>query len=370
MAGTGQDKQDRTEKPSAKHKRDARQQGQVAKTRELGGWLSLLVVAQVLPAIMRSATSHLTGLFGQVANVITDPTPAAALRTMSSGLALAVTISWPVIALAAALSLFATVAQVGFVFSLKAAAPQFSRLNPIAGIKQLLSPATAWSLVKEVLKLVVVGLLSYQVIGAMVREIVLAQPTGLGAVIAYTAETLLGLVREVAVAGLVIAVGDYAYQRHQTSTQLKMTKQEVKEENRQQQGDPLLKGAIRRKQVSLSRSRMMAAVAGADVVVTNPTHVAVALRYEPGQGQAPRVVAKGSDQLAARIRQEARAHGVPVVEDPPLARAVFGACELDAVIPVELYVAVARLLAFVLSLPAVVKASGIVHRRPSSAMVG
>lgn len=366
MAG---DKQDRTEKPSAKHKREARESGQIAKTRELAGWLSLLAVVEVLPAVMRDAIGRLTSLFAQVAQVVAAPTPASALRVLDSALAQAVSILWPVLALVAALSLLATVAQVGFLFSLKAAAPQFSRLNPITGIKNLFSPATLWNLVKEVMKLAIVGLLSYQVIDAMVREIALAQPTGLGPVVSYTAATLLGLLRAVAVAGLLVAVADYAYQRHRTSTQMKMTKQEVKEENRQQQGDPLLRGAIRRKQVSLSRSRMMAAVAGADVVVTNPTHVAVALRYEPGQGHAPRVVAKGADQVARRIREEAQAHGVPVVEDPPLARAVFGACELDAVVPAELYVAVARLLAFVFTLPAVVKASGTVHRRPHSAMV-
>lgn len=367
MAG---DKQDRTEKPSAKHKREARQDGQIAKTRELAGWLSLLGVAEVLPGTMRDATGRLRGLFAQVAGVIAAPSPEAALRMLDSGLSQAVSILWPILALVATLSLFATVAQVGFLFSLKAAAPKFSRLNPITGIKNLFSPATAWNLVKEILKLAMVGLLSYQVIDAMVRRIALAQPTGLGPVVTYTASTLLGLVREVAVAGLLLAVADYVYQRHRTSTQMKMTKQEVKEENRQQQGDPLLKGAMRRKQVSLSRSRMMAAVAGADVVVTNPTHFAVALRYEPSRGHAPRVVAKGADEVARRIREEAQIYGVPIVEDPPLARAVFGACDLDAVVPAELYVAVARLLAFVFTLPAVVKSSGTVHRRPHSAMVG
>jgi flagellar biosynthetic protein FlhB len=150
---------------------------------------------------------------------------------------------------------------------------------------------------------------------------------------------------------------------------LKMTKQSVKEENRQSQGDPAVKGKIRSAQMRLSRSRMMAAVLTADLVIVNPEHYAVALRYEIGARQAPRVGAKGADEMAIRIREQARDHHVSVVEDPPLARAVYAVCEIDDQIPQELFVAVARLLAFVFMLPAIVKSSGAVHHRPTSAPV-
>ncbi len=151
--------------------------------------------------------------------------------------------------------------------------------------------------------------------------------------------------------------------------QLKMSKQQVKEESRQQDGDPLVKRAIRRKQITMSRNRMMAAVSGADVVVTNPPHYSVAIRYEAGAGLAPVVVAKGAGLVALKIREKATESKVPIVEDPPLARAIYGACDIGSPIPTELYLAVARLLAFVFTLPAMVRASGHVHRRPSTALV-
>ncbi len=366
MAGN---RDDRTEKPTAKRKRDARREGQIAKTPELAGWLSLLAVTEAAPSLLRSATTRIEGVFAQASHVMANPTAPGALAVFESGLGQAVFVTLPILGMVGALALFATVSQVGFVVATKAAAPKLSRLNPIEGLRNLLSPATLWALAKEILKLAVVGLLSYQVISGMVRELVDAQPTGLGPVVTYAAGRILAMVREVAGAGLLIAVGDYAYQRHRIGKNMKMTKQEVKEEARNQEGDPHLKGAIKRKQRQLSRMRMMAAVAGADVVVTNPTHYAVALRYDPDAGQAPRVVAKGADEVARRIREEAHEHAVPVVEDPPLARALYAACDVDALVPHELYVAVARLLAFVFMLPAVVRASGSVHRRPTSAMI-
>jgi flagellar biosynthetic protein FlhB len=131
----------------------------------------------------------------------------------------------------------------------------------------------------------------------------------------------------------------------------------------------VVKGQIRRKMMRTSRARMMAAIAGAEVVAVNPTHYAVALKYEPGHGRAPTVVARGVDELARRIRDEGRKHKVPVVEDPPVARAIYSACEIDEQIPAEMYVAVARLRAFVFTLPAIVRSAGAVHRRRTSAMV-
>jgi flagellar biosynthetic protein FlhB len=359
---------DRTEKPTAKRRKEARQEGRVARTPELAGWLGILVITSLLPTVLRSATGRVTGVVGQVSQVIARPTPAAALAVFESGLTQTFDILLPVVGLLGVLALVANVAQVGFLFATKAAAPTLSRLNPLEGIRRLFSPATVWQLVKELGKLLLVGLFAYRTIDGMVQHLVGTPPVGLGPVLTYTGGELLGLVREVAAGGLVLAIGDYAYQRHRTNKALKMTKQEVKDELRQQQGSPEVKRALRRKARSLTRMRMMAAVAGADVVVTNPTHYAVALRYEPLSGAAPRVVAKGADLVALRIREEAHRHGVPVVEDPPLARAVHAACEVDDLVPRELYVAVARLLAFVFTLPVAVRGSGVVHRRLVSSM--
>ncbi|MFC0082810.1 flagellar biosynthesis protein FlhB [Aciditerrimonas ferrireducens] len=360
---------ERTEKPTPKRRREARQEGQIAKTPELAGWLAVLVASMALPAAFGYGERRVVGVLAQANHVMADPTSAGALAVLRTGLVAAAEIVLPVAGVMAAVSLVVTAAQVGPVLAWKAARPQFSRLNPLTGIKRLFSAQSLWMLAKEVLKLAVIGALAYRTMDAMVRLMLGAQLTGIGPAVAYAGGALVGLVRQVALAGLVLAGFDYAFQRRRVGQQLKMTKQEVKEEFRQHEGDPLLKGQIRKKQRALSRLRMMAAVAKADVVVTNPTHVAVALRYEPGSGQAPRVVAKGADHLAARIREEARRHGVPVVEDPPLARALHAACDLDDLVPVELYLAVARLLAFVFTLPDVVRRSGRVHRRPVSAMV-
>jgi flagellar biosynthetic protein FlhB len=361
---------DRTEKPTAKRKREARREGTIARSPEVASWLSILVVVSVLPWALHGATERVTAVVGEASQVMARPTAAGALAVMEAGLSQALDIVLPVVGLLGVLALVANVAQVGFVVATKAAAPTWSRLNPIAGLRKLFSPQTLWQLVKELGKLALVGLLAYQAIAAMVHRIVGAPPAGLGPVVAYAGGVLVGLVREVAVGGLVLAVGDYAFQRRRVGKQLKMTKEEVKEERRQSEGSPEVKRAQRRKAMSLSRMRMMAAVAGADVVVTNPTHYAVALRYEPETGLAPRVVAKGADLLALRIRDEAARHQVPVVEDPPLARAVYAACEVDGVVPRELYVAVARLLAFVFTLPVAARGAGVVHRRPVSTMTG
>lgn len=359
---------DKTEKPTAKRKSKARKEGQVAKTPELAGWLSVLVVTSLLPTLMRDATSRVTGVFGQATQVMGHPSSGAALGVFELGLQQALYGLLPIVGLIGGVSLVANVAQTRGLVSFGRIKPKWSNLSPLQGLKKLWSPATLWQLVKELVKLVLVGLLSYQLIDAMIHRLVASQPAGLGAIVAYTGGVLDSLVREVSLGALVLAIGDYAYNRRRLSKQLKMSKQEVKEEHRQENGSPEMKGAIKRKQRALSRMRMMAAVAGADVVVTNPTHYAVALRYEPTRGQAPRVVAKGADAVALKIREEAMRHGVPVVEDPPLARAVFAACELDAMVPHELYVAVARLLAFVFTLPATVRSAGIVHRRPTTAL--
>jgi len=362
-------KDERTERPTPKRRREAREEGRIAKTPELAGWLAVLVASLALPSAFGFAERRVLGVVVQANHVMADPSAPGALAVLVRGLVSAVEVVLPVAGAMAAVSLIATAAQVGPVLAWKAARPQFSRLNPLSGIRRLFSAQSLWTLGKEVLKLAVIGVLAYRTMDTMVHLMLGVQLTGIGPAVAYTGGALLGLIREVALAGLVLAGFDYAFQRRRVGQQLKMTKQEVKEEMRQHEGDPLLKGAIRRKQRALSRLRMMAAVAEADVVVVNPTHLAVALRYEPGTRQAPRVVAKGADLVAARIREEARRHGVPVVEDPPLARALHAACDLDDVVPVELYLAVARLLAFVFTLPEVVRRAGLVHRRPVSAMV-
>lgn len=360
---------DKTEKPTAKRKQKARRQGQVATSREVSSWIVALVGTMLVPVLFRTGEARLTDLFGRVANVMTAPSLGGAMQVLQVGLGDVVSLVLPIAGAFAALGVLADVAQTGGLFSLAAAAPKFDRINPVAGLKRLFSANSLWQLCKQLVKISVLVLIAYKVLFGLGGELVGTEPVDMTPVVAYAGSTMLGLVRDVALIGLLLALGDYAVQRHRHNKSLKMTKREVKEENRQSEGDPLVKREVRRKQMRLSRARMMAAVAGADVVITNPTHFAVALRYEAGHGHAPQVVAKGADDVALRIRAEATKHGVPIVEDRPLARAIYVACEVDSYVPRELYVAVARVLAFVFTLPEIVKASGRVHQRPTSALV-
>jgi flagellar biosynthetic protein FlhB len=187
------------------------------------------------------------------------------------------------------------------------------------------------------------------VVLALARNLVpelLGSPRSLPALVAQGWDAVNTTLWAAIVAGLVLAVADYLYQRHTVMKQLRMSPRDIRDELKQSEGDPMMKGAIRSRQMSVSRNRMLAEVSTADVVLVNPTHLAVALRYAPGQG-APRVVAKGAGRVAARIRERAHEHRVPVVEDRPLARALFRICEIGEEIPAELYLAVARILAFV-----------------------
>lgn len=360
---------EKTEKPTPRRKREARKEGQIAKTPELAGWLGTLVAASLLPTIVRNDGNRLTELFTQVSQVASKPSTSSALKVFEGGLSDAAILMLPVLGMIMLIALVATVGQVGFVVATKAAKPKLSRLSPIAGIRRLFSAKTSWDLAKQLLKLCVILLVAGRAVYGLADHVIRSQPVATGAIVSYAATTLLGMVRSIALIGLLLAVADYAFQRRRISQSLKMTKHEVKDDLRKQEGDPLLRRAIRRKQASMSRLRMMAAIAGADVVVTNPTHYAVALRYDPQRGHAPRVVAKGMDHVALRIREEAKNHHVAIVEDPPLARAVYQACEIDQLIPHELYFAVARLLAFVFTLPPVVRRSGITQRRPVSALI-
>lgn len=360
---------DRTEKPTPKRKRDAKRKGQVAKSRDVAGWLVVLLATLLVPVLFHTGEQRLTGLFGLGEQVMADPSPSGALRVLQTGLGDAAVLILPVVGAFAVVAVAANVAQSGLVFSLHAAAPKFDHLNPVAGIKRLMSANSLWLLAKQVLKLVALVVVAGKIIDALGTTIVGSDPVDVTPMVTYAGSTILGLVRDVAVAGLLLGIADYAVERRRLNKSLMMTKHEVKEESRQSEGDPLVKREVRRKQMRLSRSRMMAAVAGADVIVINPTHFAVALRYEPVKGRAPRVVAKGIDELALRIRELALEHKVPIVEDPPLARAIYAACDVDTDIPQELYVAVARLLAFVFTLPTMLKTSGLTHRRPVTALV-
>ena len=322
-----------------------------------------------LPAAFGYAESRVLAVQMQAAVVMAHPTVPGALSVLGKGLENAFLIILPLAGTVAVIGLIASVAQVGLVFSAKGITPQFSKLNPLTGLKRTFSVRGLWELGKSTIKLSVIALFGTRDIMNLWHALAGAQPVAIGPLIDYAGAELLGFVRTLAVVGLLLGVADFAFQRRKLSADLKMSKQEIKDEARESEGDPRQKGQIRRRQRAMSRLRMMAEVSRADLIITNPTHYAVALKYDRTRSAAPRVVAKGSDQVAARIREEATRHGVPIVEDPPLARAVYGACELQEEIPEALYMAVARLLAFVYSLSPALKTERPIHRRPASALV-
>jgi len=360
------DKDSRTEKPTPKRRREARERGQVARSPDIGGWAAVLLGSFLIPWMLSMGRARVLTVFNAIVPVMRHPTVPGAMSALGTGLLQVVYYVATVGAAFAVVGVAVNILQVGRATSLKAAAPKFSRLSPKAGVQRLFSPNILWELGKQLLKLGILTVVAYTALRGLALAVGGKAPISLAPILDFAAASLLRFIRTVALLGLGLGVVDYAIQRHRLGKSLKMTKQEVKDEHRQAEGDPTMKGQLKRKQYAIARSKMMAAVKTADVVVANPTHFAVALRYQRSSDSAPRVVAKGADGLAARIRQEASTHGIPVVEDPPLARYLFSACEVDQQIPGSVYVAVAQVIAFVYSLSPTTRGIGVHRRAPSS----
>ncbi len=342
-------KEERTEQPTAKRKREARRDGQLARSPELVAWSQLLAASLLVRTSITLGGRSLLGLMDKMENALARPEPASALKLLGAGAQSAALALAPLAAGMFVLGIVGNLAQVGLAFSPKALKPKWDRVNPAKGLKRMVSPVALWEAGKALLKVAILALVAWPTISQLTTTLAVGGALPAGQVLALVASSSLRLVRDTALAGLVLAFIDYGFQRRRVKKGIMMTRQEIKEEYRQSDGDPLMRSRIRQRQTEISRNRMMAAVGKATVVVVNPTHIAVALRYVPEAG-APRVVAKGQGHIAARIRQEAERHNVPIVRDVPLARTLHSVCRLDREIPADLYEAVARLLAFVFSL--------------------
>ncbi|MFP3906263.1 MAG: flagellar biosynthesis protein FlhB [Acidimicrobiales bacterium] len=341
-----EDKSQKTEKATPRKRRESRKEGQIAKSQDLYGWVAVLGGSFVIPLLISGVGGRLSDLFTRLPDVIARP-ETASMNQVTSSLALSVFGLLSVFLVGAMLlSIGVTLAQVGFVFSGKPLKPQPKRIDPIQGFKRLFSVRTAWQAFTGVAKMSVVGLVSIPLLYGVARDLSGDMQFELRSAIAYVASSTLAIVRITAVVGLVIALADYAFQRWRTDKDMMMSKHDVKQETKNTEGDPQVKARQRALRMSVSRNRMIASVGDADVVVTNPTHVAVALRYRPETG-APRVLARGADAVASRIRHEARMASVPIVESKPLARALYASCRVDEEIPRALFEGVATVLAFV-----------------------
>lgn len=338
--------EEKTEKPTPKKLKDSRKEGQVARTPELGAWASILVVAMCLEWLTSRGFTSIQTLFSHTLVSIETATEESALALLGEGFQLALVLSVALGLLVLLVAVAGALAQGGLFIATKALKPKWSRLNPLEGAKRLFGPHALWEGAKMLVKSALVGVFVYRAIDGLMPIVGGLVPLGVALELAADAAT--GLIRDVAVAGLVAAAADYAMARRRTGKQVRMSKKEVRDEHKNSEGDPLLKGALRSRQLAAARNRMMADIPEADVVLVNPTHVAVALRYEASKG-TPRVVAKGAGVIATRIREVAEDSRVSLVEDVPLARALFASCEVGQEIPPELYAAVAQVLAFVLS---------------------
>jgi len=341
---------DRTEKATPKHRRRAREKGQVARSPDLGG--SLVLIAGVLaisvmgPQIVQAGASSFREIFREISDPAQATSAAGLNGLLHSALSTMLLAVAPIAATCMLTGVLGGVAQVGFRPSAQSLKPDFRRINPAAGLRNLLGPNSVFEALKTLAKVAVVGVVAAMAILPGLTAMASTVGISAGALGQLLGHSAMAVAQRATFAYLLIGLVDYAWRRRRHEQQLKMTKQQVKDEARQYGVSAEVKAALRRRQMQAARARMMAAVPDADVVVTNPTHFAVALMYD-GSRSAPEVVAKGKDLIAAQIRRVAEENDVPVISDPPLARALHASVEIGQVVPEELYAAVARVLAFV-----------------------
>ncbi|WP_020143855.1 flagellar biosynthesis protein FlhB [Terracoccus sp. 273MFTsu3.1] len=357
---------ERTEQATDKRMKEVRSKGQLSKSQDLTAWLAVGLGAVMIPVtISRGADASARQLM-TLRSVTEDPDAGRAVAALGEGLS---SIGWTLLPLAAAV--FVGVVAGGVIqggVHVKRFSPSFEHFDLVKGLGRMLGKQALWGGAKALAKTAVVGAVLWMVVQDLVPVLLTAGGLPVSGLIAETGDGAASLLRFAVVAGLVLAFADVAVVMRRNRGRTRMTKREVKDEHKTSEGDPLLRQHRRSRQLSMSRNRMIASVASADVVLLNPTHVAVALAYDPGRS-APRVVAKGAGTIAARIRAEAEDKRVPMVRDVPLARALHAGCEIGQEIPVELYTAVAGVLAFVMALRARGAAAGVhtVPRRPAAA---
>ncbi|MCP4572103.1 MAG: flagellar biosynthesis protein FlhB [bacterium] len=340
---------ERTERATGKRREQARNKGQVAKSQEVTGAFLLLVGLTVLVAsgshFVRTMGRNATYLFSQAHSL--EATGTGGVRELLVGnLEVLVTVMAPLMLAVLIAGFGANVMQVGFHASAEALSFKAEKLNPITGMKKFFQKTTYFDLAKNFIKIALITLLAWWTIDGLMAELAGTSLISVAGFVAVGKGSFIKLMARLVAFAILVALIDWFWQKFQYEENLKMSKHEVKQENKEMEGDPQIKARIRGLQFEMARKRMLADVPTADVVVTNPTHFAVALRYETG-GAAPTVVAKGQDHLAAMIKKIARNSRVPVLENKPLARALYRQVEVGKTIPEHLFQAVAEVLAYV-----------------------
>jgi flagellar biosynthetic protein FlhB len=340
---------DRTEAATPRKRSELRKRGQVARSVELSSMFVFLGLIVCLHLVGGRALEYVrVYLASSLAGAHDTALSPHVLLTRGAeiGKVLLYTVG-PILLTAVLLGVLISGVQTGFHLSWQALKPDFTHLNPLTGFQRLLSGRGLFETVKAMAKLGIIGYIAFATISGSYRDLVMTVSKDIPAALSLVGDVIYRLALRIALLLCVLAAIDYAYQRYSFEKSIRMTRQEVKEEFKQQEGDPLIKSRIRARQRQLARRRMMHEVPAADVVITNPTHFAVALRYDAATMQAPKVIAKGMGLIARKIRDIAAQHDVPIVENPPLARALYKTVDLGREIPGEFYAAVAEILAYV-----------------------
>ncbi|OMH37581.1 flagellar biosynthesis protein FlhB [Tersicoccus sp. Bi-70] len=343
------DAQERTEEATDKRMREVRSKGKLSRSQDATAWLAVGAAAVMTVPTIGAGEAALRKQLAVVPQIIAHPDPEAATRALGDAFSDLGGVLAPLFAVTVAAVLAGSVLQGGI--HVKKFRLTGEHFNLVAGFGRMFGGQALWGGAKALLKTAVVGIVLVFAIQSLVPVLMTAGGLPISGLLSAAGGGAVSLLQGAVVSGLLLAGLDVLVVARRNRKQTRMTKREVKDESKSSEGDPLIRSQRRARQMAMSRNRMIAAIADADVVLVNPTHVAVALKYEPGRS-APRVVAKGADRIADRIRAEAKEKGVPMVKDIPLARALHGACDIGQEIPLELYTAVAGVLAFVMSLAA------------------
>ena len=351
----GDDGGEKTEEPTSKKLNDARNKGQVANSKEVSntfGLLVLFILIRLFYGFMgerfRAVFQH---VYGEIPANIIMYEGQIPIRTIESVLTDAmlniIIIALPFLLAGVAVALIANIVQIGFKVTWEPLKPKFNKLNPLSGIKRIFSVKSLFELVKSIAKIGLIALVVYSYLSGRTESIFLLYDIPLAQSIMMMGNIIVDMGIRIAAIYAIIAAADVVYTRWKFHNDMKMTKQEVKDEYKNSEGDPQIKSKIRQKMQEASRRRMMQQLPQADVVITNPTHYAVAIKYDAETADAPQVIAKGADYLALQIREKAKEFGVEIVENKPLARMLYTNVEIGEFVPPELYKAVAEVLAYV-----------------------
>jgi len=342
---------ERTEAPTGKRRDDFRKKGQVAQSREVQTaalfTMGLLFWFFYMPTFWRGLLNLLRHIFQNIDSF--TATEGAALNLLGFLVLRSLALIAPLFLFIALVAFFSTFLQIGWLFTATPLIPDLQKLDPIKGMGRFFSKRSLLELVKSLSKVLLIGWFGFSTIHSKFGEALILIDTSIGEILTYIAYTAALIMAKLCAVMIAIAAIDLFFTRFEMEEKMKMTKQEVKEEYKETEGDPHIKAQIRSIQQSMARKRMMAEVPKADVVITNPTHYAVAIRYNPEEMPAPMVIAKGMDILAERIKEIAKEHQVPIVENPPVARYLHK-LDLGATIPEEMFKAVAEILAHIYSL--------------------